>query len=140
MMKQGIVEYPFKCFTKNRMQTNRTLTFYESFVFFFMYRNYISLFPYFWRYSFFNDSSCILFKGIVTDSQQVFIILTDMLSYPGDLLESNDFNIDNIPLFVTRKELILVLVLYKARGNTLLFFIGVHVETKELLKRFAFLQ
>ena len=77
---------------------------------------------------------------MVTDSQQVFIILTDMLSYPCDLLESNDFNIDNIPLFVTRKELILVLVLYKARGNTLLFFIGVHVETKELLKRFAFLQ
>ena len=78
---------------------------------------------------------------IVTNSLQIFIILIDILSYPCDLLESNDFIIDNISLFVTRKELILVvLVLYKKGGNTLLFFIGVHIETNKLLKRFAFLQ
>ena len=105
-----------------------------------MYRNYISFFPYFWKYSFFNDSSNIIFKGIVTDSLQIFIILIEILSNPCDLLESSDFIIDSISLFVTRKEFILVLVLYKRGGNTLLFFIGVHIETKKLLKRFAFLQ
>ena len=55
------------------------------------------------------------------------------------MLESSDFIIDSISLFVTRKEFILVLVLYKRGGNTLLFFIGVHIETKKLLKRFDFL-
>ena len=65
-------------------------------------------------------------------------MLIEILSYPCDLLQSNDFIIDSISLFVTRKEFILVLVLYKRGGNTLLFFIGVHIETKKLLKRFAF--
>ena len=63
----------------------------------------------------------------------------DILLYPCDFLESNDFIVDKISLFVTRKEFILVLVLYKRGGNTLLFFIGAHIETKKLLKRFAFL-
>ena len=67
-------------------------------------------------------------------------MLIEILSYPCDLLKSNDFIIDSISLFVTRKEFILVLVLYKRGGNTLLFFIAVHIETKKLLKRFAFLQ
>ena len=67
-------------------------------------------------------------------------MLIEILSYPCDLLKSNDFIIDSISLFVTRKEFILVLVLYKRGGNTLLFFIGVHIETKKLLKRYAFLQ
>ena len=47
---------------------------------------------------------------IVTDSVQIFIILIDILSYPYDLLESNDLIIDSISLFVTRKKFILVLV------------------------------
>ena len=51
---------------------------------------------------FFNDSSNIIFKAIVANSLQIFIIV-DILSYPCDLLESNDFIIDNISLFVTRK-------------------------------------
>ena len=64
------------------------------FCIFFMHRNYI------------NDSSNIIFKGIVTDSQRIFTILIDTLSYPCYLLESNDliFIIDYISLFVTRKE------------------------------------
>ena len=81
-----------------------------------------------------------MFKGIVTDSLQIFIILIEILSNPYDLLKSNDFIIDKISLFVTRKESILVLVLYKRGGNTILLFISVHIETKNLLKRFAFLQ
>ena len=70
---------------------------------------------------FFNDPLKITFKGVVTNSLQFFIILIDILSYPYDLLEFNDFIIDNISLFVTRKELILVLVLHKKGGNALLF-------------------
>ena len=58
------------------------------------------------------------------------MILIDILSYPCDLLESNGFIIDNRSVFVTRKEFILVLVLYKRAGNTLLLFIGVHAEKK----------
>ena len=95
-----------------------------------MYRNYVGFFPYFWKYSFFNDSSNIIFKDIATDSLQIFIILIDILSHPCDLVESNGFIIDSISLFVTRKNLIPVLVLYKRGGNTLLYFIGVHIETK----------
>ena len=95
-----------------------------------MYRNYISFFSYFWKYSFFNDSSNIIFKGIATDSLQIFIILIEISSNPCDLLESSDLIIDSISLFVTRKDFILVLVLYKRGGNTLLSFIGVHIEKK----------
>ena len=50
---------------------------------------------------FFNDFSNVTFKGIVTDLLQIFIILSDILSYSCDLLESSDFGIDNISLFVT---------------------------------------
>ena len=77
-------------------------------------------------------------EGMVMDSLQIVIILIEI--YPCDLLESNDFIIDSISSFVTQKQFILVLVLYKRGGNTLLFLIGVHIETKKLLKRFAFLQ
>ena len=105
-----------------------------------MYRNYISFFPYFWNIPFFNDSSNIIVKGIVTDSLQFFIILIEILSHPCDLLESSDFIIDSISLFVTRKEFILVLVLYKKEVTHYCFFIGVHIETKKLLNRFAFSQ
>ena len=98
-----------------------------------MYRNCISFFPYFWKYYFFNDFSNIIFKGIVTESLQIFII--DTLSYPCNLLESNDFIIDNISLFETQKELILVLVLYKRVVNTLSFFVGVHIEAEKVIEK-----
>ena len=64
-------------------------------------------------------------------------ILTDTLSYSHDLLEANDFIIDNVSLFETRKELLLVLVLFKRGGSTLMFFIGVDIEATQLLQRFA---
>ena len=67
-----------------------------------MYKNYITYIS--GNIPFFNDSSNIIFKGIVTDSLQIFIILINTLPYPCDLHESNDFIIDNISLFVTRKE------------------------------------
>ena len=103
-------------------------------------QNYISFFQISGNIPFFNDSSNTVFESIVTSSLQIFIILIKILSHPCDLLETSDFIIDSISLFVTRKEFILVLVLYKRGGNTLLFFIGVHIETKKLLKRFAILQ
>ena len=103
-----------------------------------MYKNYISFFPYFWKQCFFNDSSNIIFKVIVTDSLQIFIILIDILSHPCDLLESKDFIIDNISLFVRQKVFILVLVLYKKGGNAILFFIGGHIKTKKVIKKICF--
>ena len=78
--------------------------------------------------SFFNDSSNIIFKGIVTHSLQFFIIIIDILSYKCDLLESDESIIGS----EFKKEFIRVLVLYKRGGNTLVihccFFIAVHVE------------
>ena len=85
-----------------------------------MYGNYITFFFIFLKFFFFlmiPDS----FKSIATDSLQIFIFLNDMLSYPCDLLESNDLTINSISLFVRRKEFILVLVLYKRGGIILLF-------------------
>ena len=45
----------------------------------------------------FIDSSNVIFKDIVTGSVQVE-------TCPCDLLESNDFIIDNISLFVTKRS------------------------------------
>ena len=59
--------------------------------------------------SFFNDSLNIIFKGIVTHSLKVFIIIIDILSYKCDLLESDESIIGCAFLFVTQKELIRVL-------------------------------
>ena len=41
---------------------------------------------------------------MATGSLPIFIILIDLLSYPYDLRESNDFIIYSISLFVTQKE------------------------------------
>ena len=64
------------------------------------------MFPFFHmsgKIYFFSDSSKMIFRGIVTDSLQIFIILIDILSHPRALLESNEFIIDNIFLFITQK-------------------------------------
>ena len=42
--------------------------------------------------------------------------------------------------FVISNNVILSLVLYENNGNTLQAFIGVHIDAKKLLKRFAFSQ
>ena len=89
---------------------------------------------------FFNDFSKMIFRGIVTGSLQIFIILIDLLSYPWDLPKFNEFIIYNISLFVTKKQWILVFVLKIKGGNLQLFFIGAHIEAKKLLKRFPFSQ
>ena len=41
---------------------------------------------------------------------------------------------------VKSNDVILALVLYENNGNTLEFVIGVHIDAKSLLKRFAFSQ
>ena len=41
---------------------------------------------------------------------------------------------------VISNDVILALVLYENKGNKLEFFIGVHIDAKRLLKRFAFSQ
>ena len=42
--------------------------------------------------------------------------------------------------FVISNNVILSMVLYENNGNTLQAFISVHIDTKKLLKRFAFSQ
>ena len=69
-------------------------------------------------------------ESIVTDSLKIVTILIDALLYTCDLLEYNDFIIDNISLSETWKEFILGFVSCIRGGSTLLFFVGVHIEAK----------
>ena len=52
---------------RNRKQTYRTIIFYQHFVLFFMDRNCIFLFPYFWEFAFFRRMLENVFKGKITD-------------------------------------------------------------------------
>ena len=82
----------------------------------------------------------ITFYCKISDWLQIFIILINILSQPWALLGSNVFIIANISFSVTWKDLILLLVLYEKDGKQLVLSIGVHIETKKLLKMFDFLQ
>ena len=42
--------------------------------------------------------------------------------------------------YLKSNDVIPALALYESNGNRLEFFIGVHVDSKKLLKRFTFLQ
>ena len=53
---------------------------------------------------------------------------------------SKFFIINDMSSSVISNNIILALVLYKNNGNKLEFFIGVHIDAKRLLKRFAFSQ
>ena len=88
----------------------------------------------------FRDCSNIIFKGTVNDSLQVLIIFIDILSQPWALAGSKFFIINDMSSSVTSNDVILALVLYENNGNKLEFFIGVHIDAKKLLKRFAFSQ
>ena len=89
---------------------------------------------------FLRECSKIIFNGKISDWLQIFIILIDILSQPWALLESNVFIIANISFSVTWKDLILLPVLYEKDSKQLALSIGVYIETKKLLKKFAFLQ
>ena len=118
MVKQRLVDYPFEYVTRNRNKTNRTVMFIQVLSSFLCTGTKLA---FFFHIPFFNTSSNIMFKGIVTDSLQILIILINTLSCQCDFLESKDFIIGNISLFATRKEPTLMLVLYKRGDNTLLF-------------------
>ena len=77
-------------------------------------------------------------ESIVTDSLQIFTILVNTLSYSRDLLKYNDFIIDNMSLFETRKEFILEFVSCIRGGSTRLFSVGVHMEAKPYENVFIF--
>ena len=53
---------------------------------------------------------------------------------------SKFFIINDVSSSVISNDVILALVLYENNGNTLEFFISVHIDAKKLLKRFAFSQ
>ena len=113
-----LVDYPFEYVTRNRNKTNRPVMFIQVLSSFLCTGTKLA---FFFHIPFFNTSSNIMFKGIVTDSLQILIILINNLSCQCDFLESKDFIIGNISLFATRKEPTLMLVLYKRGDNTLLF-------------------
>ena len=79
-----------------------------------------------------------IFKGIVITSLQIWIILIDKLSYPWAVLGSNDFNIDSISFSEILKDFILEYILYEENEKAFPLFIGVHIDTKKLLKKFPF--
>ena len=100
-----------------------------------MNRNYICLFPYSGNLPFLSEWSKIIFNGKISDWQQIFIILIDILSQPWALLGSNVFIIANISFSVRWKDLILLPVLYEKDSKQFVLSIA----TKKLLKMFAFL-
>ena len=55
-------------------------------------------------------------------------------------MAGSKFFIINMSSSVISNDVILALVLYENNGNTLEFFIGVHIDAKNLLERFAFSQ
>ena len=61
--------------------------------------------------SFFNDSLKIIFRGIVIDSLQILMILTDKLPHPCASVGSRDFIISNMSFSVAWKEFILLFAL-----------------------------
>ena len=61
--------------------------------------------------TFFNDSLKIIFRGIVIDSLQILMILTDKLPHPCALVGSRDFIISNMSFSVAWKEFILLFAL-----------------------------
>ena len=130
----------FKHFFQNRKKTNRTIIFYQHFVFFFIDRNQNCLFPYFWKFTFFKRMFENNFNGKISAWLQIFIILIDILSQPWALLGSNVFIIANISFSVTWKDFILLPVLHEKGGKYLALSVGVHIEAKQLLKMFAYLQ
>ena len=79
--------------------------------------NYICLFPYFWKFTFFKRMFENNFNGKISDWLQIFIILIDILSQPWALLGSNIFIIANISFSVTWKDLILLRILYEKDGK-----------------------
>ena len=71
---------------------------------------------------------------------QILIIFIDILSQPRASDEFNVFIVSSISSLVTWNEVILAFALYKKGGKTLALCIGVHIDEKNLLKRFAFSQ
>ena len=67
------------------------------------------------------------------------IIFIDILPQP-QAFAGPKFFINDISSSAKWNNVILALVLYENNGNTLEFFIGVNIDTKKLLKRFAFVQ
>ena len=55
------------------------------------------------------------------------------------LVGSSDFLISNMSFSVAWKECILLFLLWEKCGGVLEFFIGVHTDRKNLLKRLTFL-
>ena len=88
---------------------------------------------------FFNDSLKTIFRGIVFDSLQILIILTDKLSHLCTLVGSRDYTISNMSFSVAWKEFILLFILYEKYDRVIAFFIDVHTDAKQLLKTLAFL-
>ena len=84
----------------------------------------------------FRGCSNIILKRTVNDSLQILIIFIDILSQPWALARYK-FVITDMFSSVKWNDLILALVLYENNGDMLQFFIGVHIDPKKLLKRFA---
>ena len=56
----------------------------------------------FWKYTIFNDFSKIIFRGIVIDSLQILIIVTDKILHLCALSGSSYFIISNMSFSVER--------------------------------------
>ena len=74
---------------------------------------------------------------MVIDSLQTLVILTDKVLHPCTLVRSSYFISSNMSFSVERKHFIAVCSI-GIIWQSILIFIGVHIDVKKLLKRLAF--
>ena len=140
IVEKRIVDYQnfSKILPKIESNLIMQLFFYQTFIFFLCTGTTFALFHISGNTPFFNDTIKIIFRGMVIGSLQIFIILTDKLSYPCALGGSNDFSLGNMSFSVAWKELILLFVLQEKYDSVIAFFIGVHIDAKKLLRNSLF--
>ena len=89
------------------------------------------------KIAFFNDSSKMIFRDIVTHSLQIFIILIDIMSYPWALLEFNEFIIQNIFIWDTKSYEFWCLF-YRWKEVICYYFYGCAYWSKKVIGKFCF--
>ena len=105
-----------------------------------MNRNHICYFQNIWEFLSLSAVSNFNSRGKTIDSSQIYVIFIEILSQPCAFSGSKVFIINEISFWVTRKEVILELVLYANRSNELPLFIDVHNDGKRSLNKLSFVE
>ena len=104
----------------------------------------MALFPFFnvlWNSASQNEGSKIILNKIIIDSPQIWIIFLDKLSQPYTFLDVPVLLflvISYLEKFYFLFVKNFIFCLFEEEGDTVLFFVGEHVEVRKPLKILAF--